>query len=87
MASSRLRRSVITGCLVVVLLLADGVGRVFQQVQQHLLDFHFDAGYRGKIGLEFADDLDVAEVVFFLEIVIIRRQLQRLVKQLGEVRG
>ena len=53
-----------------------GLGRIAQQVQQHLFDLRFRAGDFRQEFIVIADDLDPFEIILFLQIVVAGRKIQ-----------
>ena len=50
-------------------------GTVLEHVQQYLLDFCIDDKHVGQIVVEFTDYLDMAKIVFLLQVVVLSGKL------------
>jgi len=64
-----------------------GLGCIFHQIQEYLLDFGLVAGNGRQVRLEITIDLDVPEIVLFFEVIVVRCQAQDRLYNFRQIRG
>ncbi|OQB99965.1 MAG: hypothetical protein BWX80_03519 [Candidatus Hydrogenedentes bacterium ADurb.Bin101] len=64
-----------------------GLGCIFHQIQEYLLDFGLVAGNGRQVRLEITMDIDVPEIILFFEVIVVPCQAQDRLHKFGQIHG